>query len=147
MLPILRKLCGVSSGAQLLVDFRRLLLNFDGDCGRYAAQIEDYRRLVTMQLPDTTTLRLCQIIIGTQAQAERLRDPQQKRLMLQTLDKITDDFNQGMAWEHSWAQLGTGQFQSFHRRDEPDRHHNPHRRRSTGYRKSAPSGTREGEEG
>ena len=47
-----------------------------------------------MHLLDTTIL--CQIIIGTPSQAERLRDPQQKRLMQQALDEIMDQFTWGV---------------------------------------------------
>ena len=70
MLPRLYKTCGVSSGAQLLEDFKGLSLRFGGDCAKYAANIEQYIKLLAMQ--DTYTTALCHIISQAPADMERL---------------------------------------------------------------------------
>ena len=93
MLPLLYKTCGVSSGAQLLEDFKGLSQRFHGDCAKYAANIEQYIKLLATQ--DTHTTALCHIISQAPADTERLRDEQQRRLTLAAMDKAVKDFNEG----------------------------------------------------
>ena len=49
MLPLLYQICGISSGAQLLNDFKGLSLVFSGDCAKYAANIEQYLKVLALQ--------------------------------------------------------------------------------------------------
>ena len=70
MLPLLYQVCGISSGAQLLNDFKGLSLIFGGDCAKYAANIEQYLKLLALQ--DIYTTALCHIIDQAPVAMERL---------------------------------------------------------------------------
>ena len=93
MLPLLYQICGISSGAQLLNDFKGLSLGFSGDCAKCAANIEQYLKVLALQ--DICTNALCHIIDQAPAAMERLRDEQQRCLTLIAMDKATKDFTEG----------------------------------------------------
>ena len=93
MLLLLHKTCGMSSGAQLLADFKGLSLRFGGDCAKYAANIEQYIKLLATQ--DTPTTALCHIISQAPPDMERLWDEQQQRFTLASMDTVIKDFTEG----------------------------------------------------
>ena len=92
MLPLLYKTCGMSSGAQLLVDFKGLSLRFSGDCAKYAANIEQYLKLIATHWQDTLTTTLCHIFSQAPPDIDRLRDEQQRRLTQTSMDVVIKDF-------------------------------------------------------
>jgi hypothetical protein len=93
MLPLLYGICGISSGAQLLEDYKGLSLEFWGDCAKFAANIEQYLKVLALQ--DIYTNTLCYIIDKAPPCMERLRDEQQRRLSVAALDQATKDFTEG----------------------------------------------------
>ena len=93
MLPLLYGVCGISSGAQLLNDFKGLTLDFQGDCAKFAANIEQFLKVLALQ--DIYTTALCHVIDRAPREVERLRDDQQRRLSLAALDKATKAFTEG----------------------------------------------------
>ena len=75
MLPLLYGVCGISSGAQLLNDVKGLTLDFQGDCAKFAANIEQFLKVLALQ--DIYTTALCHVIDRAPREVERLRDDQQ----------------------------------------------------------------------
>ena len=92
MLPLLYKTCGMSSGAQPLAEFKGLSLRFSGDCAKYAANIEQYLKLIATHWQDTLTTTLCHIISQAPPDIDRLRDEQQRRLTQTSMDVVIKDF-------------------------------------------------------